>query len=346
MQTLLQSYGWQPGAVSITPLGNGLINTTWKVDTGNECYVLQKINTTVFRHPEAIAANIDALTAYLKQQQLPYFLTAPLLSAAGNTMVHIPHEGYYRAFPFVKNTHSKDVLETPGQAFEAARQFGLFTAVFSGMDMGKLQTTIPAFHDLSLRYAQFEAALVSGDQNRIAATREIINRLQQLSGIAERYQKIKADTAFRLRVTHHDTKISNVLFDEADKAVCVIDLDTVMPGYFISDLGDMLRTYLCPVSEEEKDFSTIAVRDEFYAAIVQGYYSQMKDQLSVTEAAHFFYAGQFMLYMQALRFFTDYLNNDIYYGAQYPQHNLVRAENQLVLLERYMEKKKHYTSVM
>jgi hypothetical protein len=111
-----------------------------------------------------------------------------------------------------------------------------------------------------------------------------------------------------------------------------------MPGYFISDVGDMMRTYLSPVSEEEKDFNKIVVREVIYKAIVQGYYSEMKNELTQTEKNHFFYAGKFMIYMQALRFLTDHLNDDKYYGEKYPGHNFIRAGNQMVLLQRLVEK--------
>ena len=139
-----------------------------------------------------------------------------------------------------------------------------------------------------------------------------------------------------MRVTHHDTKISNVLFDSNDKGICVIDLDTVMPGYFISDVGDMMRTYLSPVTEEEQDFTKVDVRLEIYEAIVQGYLNSMKNELTEEEKKHFFYAGSFMIYMQALRFITDYLNNDIYYSADYPAHNYTRAANQVILLQKFI----------
>ena len=122
-----------------------------------------------------------------------------------------------------------------------------------------------------------------------------------------------------------------------DNAVCVIDLDTVMPGYFISDVGDMMRTYLSPVSENEDDVSKIEVRPAYYYGIVEGYYKEMQHELTTDEKKHFFFAGQFMIYMQALRFLTDYLNNDQYYQIQYSEQNLVRAINQVVLLERLME---------
>ena len=127
------------------------------------------------------------------------------------------------------------------------------------------------------------------------------------------------------------------MFDGAGKGLCVIDLDTVMPGYFISDVGDMMRTYLCPVSEEEKDFSKINIRKNFYDAIVNGYLSEMGSELGEVEKQYFHYACEFMIYMQAIRFLTDHLNDDIYYGAKYEGHNFVRAGNQITLLERLQE---------
>ena len=129
-----------------------------------------------------------------------------------------------------------------------------------------------------------------------------------------------------------------MLFDENDKGLCVIDLDTLMPGYFISDLGDMLRTYLSPVSEEEKDYSKIEIRNEYFVSIVKGYLGELNDELTPEEKEHFIYSGKFMIYMQGLRFLTDYINNDIYYGAKYEDHNLIRTGNQFTLLQKLTEK--------
>ena len=224
------------------------------------------------------------------------------------------------------------------QAYEAARQFGKFTKLLSGFDHTQLKITIPDFHNLSLRYQQFQQSLTHGNAERIKEAVHSINLIKKDVYIADEFEKIKINPDFKLRVTHHDTKISNILFDDNSSGLCVIDLDTVMPGYFISDLGDMLRTYLSPVSEEEKDYSKIEIREEFFKSIIQGYVSEMKDELSATEKRYFVYAGKFMIYMQALRFLTDYLNNDVYYGSKYPGHNFVRANNQLTLLKHLSEK--------
>jgi Ser/Thr protein kinase RdoA (MazF antagonist) len=249
----------------------------------------------------------------------------------------VNEEGYFRLFPFVDNSHTIDVVEHTQQAYEAARQFGFFTRTLSLFNAKDLKITLPDFHNLSLRYQQFEQALQHGNADRITAAKEQIALLKAHRHIADTFEQIKNDPDFKIRVTHHDTKISNVLFDTADKGICVIDLDTVMPGYFISDVGDMMRTYLSPVSEEETDYNKINVRKEFLEALIQGYSNAMQDDLTAKEKTAFIYAGKFMIYMQALRFLTDHLNNDRYYGARYEGHNLNRTVNQLVLLQKLME---------
>ena len=322
---------------TVTPFGSGLINNTWIVNDAGQKYILQKINDNVFREPGAIAFNIEYLARYLKKHHPEYKFTEPVAALNGETLVH-KEKGYYRMFVFIENSHTIDVVETAEQAYEAAAQFGRFTSVFNGIDVHNLKITIPDFHNLSLRYQQFLVAIENGNPGRKRAANSLISTLRDHSSIVARYERISTGDNFLKRVTHHDTKISNVLFDENDRGICVIDLDTVMPGYFISDVGDMMRTYLSPVSEEETDFSRIEIREDFYVSIVNGYYSEMKDVLTDAERQHFFYAGCFMIYMQALRFLTDYLNNDIYYGEKYPDHNLVRAGNQAALLQHLLEK--------
>ncbi|RZK70536.1 MAG: aminoglycoside phosphotransferase family protein, partial [Pedobacter sp.] len=161
--------------------------------------------------------------------------------------------------------------------------------------------------------------------------------IEQYKDIETQYRKILANKEIPLRVVHHDTKISNVLFDDKDEGLCVIDLDTVMPGYYFSDVGDMMRTYLSETTEEETDISKIQIRPEILKAIYDGYMEEMSSVLTDQEKELFYYSGKFMIYMQALRFLTDYLNDDCYYHTTYPQHNLDRARNQLVLLQRYIQ---------
>ena len=337
LEKILSFYAITSEAI-IQPYGSGLINRTWKIRFRSEDYILQKINQEVFKKPKDIADNIETIASWLEKNYPEYFFISPVKTKNGQSLVYQPDEGYFRLFPFIKNSHTYDVVQSMQQAFEAARQFGMFTKLLTGVPAYSLKITLPDFHNLTYRYGQFEQAIQYGNPSRIKEAGETIHFLCSHDYIVLTYKKIVADTAFRLRATHHDTKISNVLFDKENKGICVIDLDTVMPGYFISDVGDMMRTYLSPVSEEERDFSKIEIREEYFKAILQGYMDQMGNELSREEISHFVYAGMFMTYMQAIRFLTDYLNNDSYYGASYEGHNYIRAKNQVVLLEKLLEK--------
>ncbi|MEO8582547.1 MAG: phosphotransferase [Flavitalea sp.] len=338
LEKILENYGFERGSCIVDPVGTGLINHTWKVQCGDGSYIFQQINNGVFLIPEDIENNISLISAYVAKHCPGYHFVAPMKTKKGEEMV-ITENKYYRVFPFVPNSHTIDVVKSPLQAYEAAAAFGKFTNILSGFDASQLKETLPGFHNLSNRYQQFIHALSYGNPERIKESAATIQEVSKYASIVNEYMAIKSNPEFKIRVTHHDTKISNVLFDQTDHALCVIDLDTVMAGYFISDVGDMMRTYLCPVSEEEKDFSKIEIRDDFYTSVVKGYASQMRDELTPIEKTHFLYAGQFMIYMQALRFLNDYLMEDKYYGSKYPGHNLVRAQNQMVLLAKLTEKK-------
>lgn len=347
-EKILSAFSLDPEDFTINKFGTGLINRTWKLQskTDSEAYILQQVNDAVFKNPRAIAFNIRLIENYLKQHYPHYLFIAPVATTA-HTDYYIDKEGgFFRLFPFLENSHSIDVVHSPQQGFEAARQFGRFTKLLSGLDANLLKITLPHFHDLSLRYKDFTQALKNGNSKRIAAAKDAIDYLLQQEHLVNTFEAIKNNPHFKVRVTHHDTKISNVLFDQQEKGLCVIDLDTVMPGYFISDIGDMMRTYLSPASEEEADFSKIHVREDFFRAIIMGYLSELKDELSEVEKGYFVYAAQFIIYMQALRFLTDHLNNDIYYGAQYEGHNLIRAVNQITLLKEITQKEKMLNQIV
>ncbi len=336
MKEILFQFGLAYENFHVLPFGNGLINLTWKVEDkkGDAKYILQKINREIFKQPEDIAHNIGLIGFYLEYNFPGYLFALPCKNIWGDYLIKWGNSDF-RMFNFIENSHAIDVVEKPEQAYEAAAQFARFTKLLSGLNTSALKITLPDFHNLTMRYGQFENALETGNPERIVQSKDMITEIKQNKRIVDEYDICKAK--FPTRVMHHDTKISNVLFDEHDKGLCVIDLDTVMPGYFISDVGDMMRTYLCPVSEEEKDLSKIIIRKEFYEAIVSGYLSEMGAELTDIEKKHFHYAGKFMIYMQAIRFLTDHLNDDSYYGAKYAGHNFVRAGNQMALLQRLQE---------
>jgi len=346
ISTILKAYGIVN--YELSPLGNGLINKTWLVkETSNgRNLVFQRVNHKVFKHPEDITYNIRLISDYLNEKYPEYLFTSPVKALNMSDMIQDDEDGYFRMFLYIDGSVTHNELQKPLQAYEAAKQFGKFTRLLSGLNMSELRTTIPDFHNLDLRFSQFIDSLKNAEPVRYAKASECIGFLVDNQGIVDEYKRIIISKDFKLRVTHHDTKISNVLFDSNNNGLCVIDLDTVMPGYFISDVGDMMRTYLSPISEEEQNFDKIVVRFDFFEAIVNGYLSEMKDELTEAEKKSIIYAGKFMIYMQALRFITDYLNNDIYYGARYEGHNLIRGLNQVTLLRLFLDQEYQFQAIV
>lgn len=330
LNTLASKYNWQD--TSAIQLHSGLINTTFKVTTNNEQFIVQKINSSIFTNPTIIHNNLNKLQQFLVKTNSNYHLIAPIKGVDGKTIYSIKNQ-YYRAFQFINHSHTIPVVHTSHQAFEAAKQFAYFTKTFNKFHPNQLQITLPNFHDLNLRYQQFLQSIQLGNKQRIEAQQQLIDTLLSHEKIVLHYNNFIQHADAKIRVTHHDTKISNVLFNQKDEAIAVIDLDTVMPGYFLSDVGDMIRTYVSPVSEEEKDYSKIIIRKNMLTAIYEGYLTYMNDELTNFETENFYFAGEMMIFMQALRFITDYFNNDSYYTTQYPQQNLTRANNQLHLLK-------------
>lgn len=336
LEKILHLYGLNPAQTVISSFGEGLINHTWKVITGTKSYILQKVNTEVFKRPSDIDTNLSLLKDYLDDTAPDYLFVAPVRALSGNSLLQTS-EGFFRLSPFVEGSQSLNALNTKEEAYEAALQFGKFSALLAGFDASKLQISIPDFHQLSLRYEQLILASKHANRERLKKAGKELNYIHDHKGIVQTYLDIVADKEIPLRVIHHDTKISNVLFNQQHQGICVIDLDTVMPGYFISDVGDMMRTYLCAANEEETDLNKIIVRGDFIKAIYDGYMENMGAVLSSTEQKYFMYAGKFMIYMQAIRFLTDYLQNDIYYSTRYEDHNFNRAKNQIALLKAYFE---------
>ena len=337
-EDILRAFGLSFNTVSLQQIGSGHINRTYLLSTqSEEKYILQNINTHVFKDPYAIANNIKAVADYLKKNYPNYLFPAPIATLKGELMFHYNDE-YWRLLPFVDNTVAFDTLSNPTQAYQAAKQFGKLSRLLNNFDAAILKPTIPGFHDLLWRYEQFTFALSKADDQLKAKAKHEIETATNHHFIVDYFSSYQHRTDFPNRVMHHDTKISNVLLNETDfGGVCVIDLDTLMPGKFISDLGDMMRTYLCAFSENETDLDKINIRLDYFKATIEGYLSEMADILTSTEKELILFSGKYIVYMQALRFLTDYLNGSIYYPISYPEQNLDRTKNQFKLLSELSE---------
>jgi Ser/Thr protein kinase RdoA (MazF antagonist) len=331
--------GWK-----IEPIGSGHINDTY-ITTGNQqSWIVQKLNHRVFTQPEVIEQNIQLCQAYLQEKDPNYLFLAPITNQKGAYTTKIA-DSYWRIFPLISGGIAFDTLSDPKQAYEAAKKFGELSRLLNGIHLDNFKETIPAFHDLSLRFKQFEQALDKAPEQLKAAAKEAITLALANQDSVLTFEKLKK--TLPLRIQHHDTKISNVLLhQESYAAVCVIDLDTLMPGYFLSDLGDMMRTYLCAYDENEADLSKISIREDYFKALMRGYLSEMAEVLSSEEKAELLFAGKFILYMQALRFLSDFLQGNTYYPISYPEQNLIRSLNQFQLLKSIVEKEKNLEQII
>lgn len=325
------------GNAIIEPIGNGLINDSWKIVTVNNGNIfLQRINKNVFQEPQQVQANYIQLWKYAKKVNKGLLMPDPVFCNNQTSLHTDPAGNYWRAFHFIPESKTSPVAETAMQAWATAKTFGQFTAAFSQMDTSLLHEVISNFHNLSLRYRQFETSLQSRSVERLARASSLIADLKKREHYKILYERIRTSPGeFPLRVMHHDAKISNILFQErTGNVICPVDYDTVMPGHYFSDLGDMIRSMVSPEDEKSTYYENIEIRKDFYNGIVNGYLETMDDQLTSAEKKHLHFSGILMTYMQALRFLTDYLDGDKYYRTDYAEQNFDRARNQFVLLQK------------
>ena len=320
----------------VKPLRSGLINQSFKITnkaTG-ESFLLQEINQHVFPEPGKLQYNYELLWKHLQSREIFLFIPEPKYFT-GDAILFCDSKAHcWRVFEFIEGTKTFVVAEKPSHAWAVAESFAEFTASFSDFDTERLAITIPNFHNLSFRFNQFKDSLHTHQYDRLHKAVDLINALKERERYANFFDIITESVEFLKRVMHHDAKISNVLFDEdSDEVMCLVDFDTVMPGYFFSDIGDMIRTMACNLDESSTEFDKIKIRKNFYQAILEGYLSVIGKHFTDAEKKYIHYSGIVIIYMQALRFLTDYLNGDIYYRTIYPEQNFDRAKNQLTLLK-------------
>lgn len=336
IQHILPQFGINPAQAEINPLGNGLINHTYKITDHlrHINIVLQVVNTAVFQQPEDIQHNYLIVRNYLAQTGSTIALPRPLLTAKGEMGYTDDENRFWRGFEFIENTYSPDLADNTQLAYTAARCFGQFTHELNGSNIHLLREILPRFHDLGYRFEQFEEAIRNAVPDRKIRAEALVDGLLKKAYILSFFNSILQNPDYRIRVMHHDTKVSNILFNrDSNEVVCPVDMDTVMPGRFYSDIGDMIRTMTCSVDENSTDFNAIHIRKEYYKAILNGYLHEMAHSFTAEEMRHIHYSGLIMIYQQALRFMTDFLKGDVYYRTRYPDHNLDRARNQFCLLE-------------
>lgn len=329
-----------PGAFIVTPVNVGLINHTYKIRNGltNVAYLLQRINKQVFPEPEKIQENYRLIAGHIANRNPGFFIPQMQYFKNGQSLFCDSDRYYWRLFSYVDNSRTLSLTEDPEQAAAVAETFARMTAACKEVDIQKMHHILPGFHDVAGRLDQFSTAVVSAIPERLKRSHNMVNGLNSRSRYARLFTHFTRSADYTRRVTHHDAKISNVLFDmDSGNILCPVDFDTIMPGYFFSDPGDMIRSMAGTTDENSTDLAAIRIRPEIYEAIIAGYLSGMRNELSPAEINNIHTSGLLLIYMQSLRFLSDYLTGDQYYRISYPEQNFDRALNQLTLLERLEE---------
>jgi thiamine kinase-like enzyme len=330
---ILEHFEISPKDAKISTFGAGLIHVTYLIENSTEKYILQKVNTYVFQKPEVISQNLKLASEFLKKHH-PTYIFPGLITSKNQDGIFQNSEGHWKLSPFISNTYTINKPTNPQMAYEAAKTFAKLTKNLDGLPLDNIHETIPNFHNLDFRNKQFQEALKNGMPERIHESNLLITKALKYSHLVDTYNSIVSNKAYPQRMIHHDTKINNVLFDKnTHKSIAVCDLDTLMPGRIISDIGDMVRTYACSENENHINPEEVHVLKEYLEALHAGYLNTLGGILTKAEIKYIDFAGPFMIYMQAIRFLGDYLIGDKYYGAAYPRHNYDRAANQLALLE-------------
>lgn len=331
--------------VSASPYGSGHINDTFKVEVkaegGPRRYVLQRINHNVFRRPDELMANVERVCAHtyaqLKQSGAPDAdrRTLRLIPTLASKAWHIDAAGNrWRCYHFIEDATGHDVVRSPEQAYAAAKSFGAFQALLADLPGDRLHETIPDFHHTPSRFARFQQALAKDTHGRAAAAvPEIAFALARAHEVTVVVDALR-DGTLPERVTHNDTKLNNVLLDDVtQEGVCVIDLDTVMPGSVLYDFGDLVRTSTSPAAEDETDLSKVRMQFPMFEALVKGYLESADGFLTPKEKELLPFAGKLITFEIGLRFLTDWLEGDTYFKIKRPTHNLDRARTQFKLVE-------------
>ena len=335
------------GTVSeIKPLGNGLINDTYKVTTVEADapdYVLQRINDSIFTDVDLLQNNIEEVTHHIREQlvkegadDIDRKVLTFVKTDEGKTYIKDGKNQYWRISVFIPNAITMDAV-TSETSYHAGKAFGKFEAQVADIT-DRLGETIPDFHNMELRRDQLRQAVKEDRAGRAEGVKDFIADIEKYMDEMCLCQCLFREGKLKKHVCHCDTKVNNMMFDQEGHVLCVIDLDTVMPSLFVSDYGDFLRTAANTIAEDSPEFDKINFRMDIFEAFTRGYIESASSFLSPLEISLLPHAAELFPYMQAVRFLWDYLNGDHYWKCKYPEHNLVRAQNQWHL---FLKAKEH-----
>ena len=335
------------------PYGSGHIHDTFMietVETEKDDYIIQRLNNRIFKNIPELQHNIERVTVHLRNKLLSVHgsnikreCLQLIPSREGKTWIVDNDGNYWRMYIFISNHHSFNVVDSPDKAFEGGKAIGRFQAMLSDMPGGQLFETIPSFHDIEKRLETFFIKVKENPVGRVESVKEEIDQISRRTDEMKILLRLGKEGKIPLRITHNDTKFNNILLDENNKALCVIDLDTVMPGYIHYDFGDAIRTAANTASEDEDDLSKVKMDINLFKAYAEGYLSETIKTLNDIEIEYLAFAPKLITYTIAVRFLTDFIDGDNYFKIHHKYHNLQRTRAQLSLVmsmeEQYEEMK-------
>ncbi|MHC4203402.1 MAG: phosphotransferase enzyme family protein [Planctomycetota bacterium] len=344
IKSIAENFNLAGKLIQYEPFGSGHINDTYcltcEKDNRQIHYILQRINHEVFKNPPQMMENIRRVTNHIRRklQKQQNKLTSRQLvvidTKDGADFCRDDYGNYWRLYNRIENAITYDTIESPELAYEAARMFGKFAAMLTDLPGPPLHETIPDFHTTPKRFKTFQEVLRQDPCNKAKDAGAEIDFVLENTRICDVLLNHVAKGEIPVRITHNDTKINNVLLDEkTHKGVCVIDLDTVMPGLSLYDFGDMVRTATNPAEEDERDLSKVTMRMPIFEMLLRGFAEETYTFLTPTEKKNMVFAGKLITFEQMIRFLVDHLAGDIYYKIHHKDHNLDRCRTQMKMVQ-------------
>jgi Ser/Thr protein kinase RdoA (MazF antagonist) len=330
--------------IHVAPLGAGHINDSYKVSVDGREFVLQKINHAIFKNVPELQNNILRVTSHIRAKLKAKGVTdierrvLNLVPANDGKYYHQDADGnYWRLMDFINDSKSFDSI-SPELAEKTGEAFGEFQSMLADMSGGPLYEIIPDFHNMESRLATFRESVKANRAGRLSEVQDLVNEIEKRADEMCQPEKLHREGKLPKRTNHCDTKVNNVLFDAGGKEVlCVVDLDTVMPGYVLSDFGDFMRTGANNGKEDDTDLDNVSLNLPVFEAYTKGYLRTAKGFLTDIEIENLALGAKLLTYMQTVRFLTDYLDGDTYYKIKSPKHNLERSLAQFKLLQSMEE---------
>ena len=336
MKEVLDAFGLGDACLDCYPFGNGHINDTYCVECAGGKYVLQRINHKVFTKPLEVMENICRVTEHIRSKGQPTLNV--VFTTEDKNCYNDSRGNWWRVYDFITGSRTYELIKNADMMYEAGRAIGDFSRRLSDFPIGTLYETIPHFHDTPARFKALKAAIKADRFGRLKACKKEIDFMMAREHEVSFMTDLQKNGDIPTRVTINDTKINNVMFDEkTDKAVCVIDLDTVMPGIIGNDFGDAVRIGCCTAEEDEKDLSKVNFDMDYYNAFSKGFLESCGESLNAMEKATLAMASKLRTFEDGIRFMTDHLSGDVYFKIHRENHNLDRCRTQLRMVEQMEE---------